>query len=223
MPYRKVPLVEGEVYHIFTKSIADFKIFNTDKDFKRMLETVAFYVEKGLSCKFSLFAKRQTQPNFKPVLQRHKTDVKKIVRILAYCIMPTHIHLILEQLEENGISRFINLVLKSYSKYFNLKHRRKGPLWEGRFKNVLVESDEQLLHLTRYTHLNPVTAFLVNDPQDWLFSSYREYIGLCEKEKSICDFSDRLNVDKSSYKEFVNDQIGYQRALAKIKDLAIEP
>lgn len=136
--------------------------------------------------------------------------------------MPTHIHLILQQLKNYGISRFMNLILKSYSKHFNIKHKRKGPLWEGRFKNVLVETNEQFLHLTRYIHLNPVTDYLVNKPEDWKFSSYREYIGLVDKDERICDFSDYLDMDIPSYQGFVNDRIVYQRELAQIKHLILE-
>jgi putative transposase len=79
--------------------------------------------------------------------------------------MPTHIHLVLRQLKDGGISKFMSNILNSYSRYFNIKHNRKGPLWEGRFRKVLVGSDEQLLHLTRYVHLNPVTACLVDKPK----------------------------------------------------------
>jgi putative transposase len=136
--------------------------------------------------------------------------------------MPTHIHLILLQLKEQGISRFINLALKSYSKYFNTKYKRKGPLWEGRFKNVLVETNEQFLHLTRYLHLNPTTAFLDSKPEKWSFSSYREYLGLTKGDNKICNYSKYLDMDSSTYKEFVEDQIDYQRKLKTIKNLILE-
>lgn len=136
--------------------------------------------------------------------------------------MPTHFHLILKQLKENGISRFVNLILKSYSKYFNEMHKRKGPLWEGRFKNVLVKSDEQLLHLTRYIHLNPVSACSVNNPEDWKFSSFREYIDLLEKDRRICEFTNYINMEKSMYEKFVKDRIDYQKKLEMIKHLILE-
>ncbi len=78
--------------------------------------------------------------------------------------MPTHIHLILKQLKEDGISAYMSKILNSYTCYFNRRTKRKGPLWESRFKRVEVTSDEQLLHLTRYIHLNPVTAHIVEEP-----------------------------------------------------------
>ena len=220
MPYRKTPLIKTEIYHIFTKSIAGFKIFNSDKDYRRMIETIDFYTIEKPPCKFSLFwnAKEKTEKN--KLIKNSYSG--KLVRILAYCLMPTHVHLILQPLKDNGISRYVNLILKSYTKYFNINYNRKGPLWEGRFKNVLVETNEQFLHLTRYIHLNPVSSYLSDNPKDWAFSSYKEYIGLNKNIKGICDFSCALDMDANSYKKFVNDQIDYQRELARIKNLVIE-
>jgi len=220
MPYRKVPLVENEIYHIYNKSIADFVIFNNDTEYKRMMEEIAFYAFENPPCSFSLFKKFKEKQNQRVFLQIKRLE--KIVRILAYCIMPTHIHFVLEQLRKNGISDFINLISKSYAKYFNKKHNRKGPLWEGRFNNVLVKDNIQFNHLTRYVHLNPVTARLVNNPKDWTYSSYREYAGLTKESDKLCNFSDYLDMDIPEYIKFVNDGIGYQRELALIKHLTLE-
>ena len=150
------------------------------------------------------------------------SQAEKVVQIVAYCIMPTHLHLILKQLKEDGIANFMRKVLNSYSHYFNIKHKRKGPLWEARFKNVLVRTDEQLLHLTRYIHLNPVTAYLVDKPEDWLFSSYKEYVSNVVDEERICKYNNILDIEPDSYKKFVEDRILYQRDLAKIKELILE-
>jgi putative transposase len=146
----------------------------------------------------------------------------RIIKIIAYCVMPTHIHIVVQQLKENGISRFMSFILKSHSKYFNIKHGRKGPLWEGRFKRVLVKTDEQLLHLTRYVHLNPATGYLVNNPGDWPFSSFSEYVSKVAADKKICEFNDLLEVGQVAYRRFVEDRIAYQRELAKIKNLILE-
>ncbi|MFH0855276.1 MAG: transposase [Candidatus Omnitrophota bacterium] len=219
MSYRETPLANGEMYHIFTKSIAGFKIFNSPNDFRRMLNTLIFYASETTPCKLSLFLRKQANTNSKPALE---FGSRKIVEIVAYCIMPTHIHLIIKQLEDNGISRYINLILKSYSKYFNEKHNRKGPLWECRFKNVLVETEEQFLHLTRYIHLNPSTAYLVDEPANWEFSSYKEYLGVVEESKRVCSFLNYLYMSASSYENFVKDFVDYERTLSKIKHLVLD-
>jgi putative transposase len=220
MPYRKVPLVKQKIYHIFSKSIANFKIFNSEWDFDRMLQTISYYTLEKTPCKFSLFLKHKEKS--KEIDFSQFSYSQKIVRILAYCLMPTHIHLLLMQLKDDGISRFVNLILKSYTKYFNTKYNRKGPLWEARFKNVLINTSEQFLHLTRYIHLNPTSAFLVNKPEDWEFSSYREYIGLIKERERIDEFSDYWNTDITSYKKFVEERIDYQRELERIKNLVLE-
>ena len=218
MPYRKVVLANAGVHHIFTRSIAGFRIFNSDKDYERMRQVMIFYSLKKPPCKFSLFV--SSLKNDLGIL-----DFKnKLVRILAYCLMPTHIHIIAEQIADNGISHYVNLILKSYSKYFNVKYKRKGPLWEGRFRNVLVETDDQLLHLTRYVHLNPVSSSLVDTPQDWRFSSYWEYTNenAAGGAQKICEYSRYLSMNTAVYKKFVDDRIDYQRELEHIKHLTFE-
>ena len=220
--YRKNKLVTGEIYHVFSKSIAGFKIFNNRYNSLRMIETIRYYQRENLAEKFSRFSEykktKKKQDYFYDFLQ----NKEKKVEIIAYCLMPTHLHLVLKQLKEDGISTFMKTTLNSYTRYFNAKLKRKGPLWEGRFKNVLVKTDEQLIHLTRYIHLNPVTAYLIDKPQNWEFSSYREYLEEVNREDAICEYKEWLDIRPDSYKEFVDNQIDYQRSLAVIKNLVLE-
>jgi putative transposase len=106
-------------------------------------------------------------------------------------------------------------ILGSHTRYFNIANDRKGPLWEGKFKNVMVDKDEYLYHLTRYIHLNPVTAHLVEKPEDWIATSYNEYIS--KDKKGICSFEDVLDITPNLYRDFVEERIEFQRNLAKIK------
>lgn len=145
-----------------------------------------------------------------------------IIELIAYCLMPTHIHLLIKQIAENGISKYLSRTLNSYTRYFNIKHHRSGPLWEGRFKSVLVKGDEQLLHLTRYMHLNPTSANLVKSPQDWPFSSYHEYIDDVEDQNRLCNFKELISCSPSQYRKFTEDQKSYQQELSLIKNLMIE-
>ncbi len=219
---RKVPIVTDETYHIFNKSIAGYIIFNNEEEFLRMLNVIRFYQREKYGINFSKF--------FRPIKTKKKSfsdfvnlqNKKKMVEIISYCLMPTHFHLILKELVDSGISTFMNNVENSYSRYFNLKHNRKGPLWEGRFKNVLVKTDEQLIHLTRYIHLNPATAYLVRTPEEWPISSYNEYLLKISESERICKYDDTLSTEPIFYRRFVNDRISYQRELAKIKDLLLE-
>jgi len=182
-----------------------------------MRELIEYYQIENPAVSFSRFKERDMQH-----LERSDRDARKLVQIISYSPMPTHIHLALKQLIDNGISIFMRKILDSYSRYFNLKHRRKGPLWEGRFKRVHVGTDEQLLHLTRYIHLNAVTDRLVDRPEDWKWSSYNEYLCNVDPEDRICEYDDVLDINPASYKQFVEDRISYQRELKKIKGLLLD-
>lgn len=220
---RKNPLSNGSYYHIVNRSIAKFEIFNSADDYGRMINLLNFYRFTDFPCKYSEFL-RLCQNRQKAIVSDLLKSGEMMVVIVAYCIMPTHIHLLLKQETDNGISRFIAKVLDSYSKYFNIKYHRKGPLWEGHFKNILVSKDEQLIHLTRYIHLNPTSAGLVKKPEDWEHSSYHEYISSSRKEGAdiLCQFNELIDMPPKDYEKFVSDRIAYQKEISKIKHLLLE-
>jgi len=210
MPRRREPLCVGNVYHIFTKSIGGYVIFREKKDYERMLWIIRYYNDTSAGKKFFNL----------PDVDDTETN-ERLLDIIAFCVMPTHIHFILKQLKEGGISTYMRKVLDSYAKYFNTKYKRKGPLFEGRFKNVMVEDMEHLYHLTRYIHLNPVSASLVESPEQWQASSFREFINDNYKPR-LCNYEDLLEIDPGEYKEFVVSRKGYQKEIELIKHLILE-
>lgn len=216
---RKDQLANGCYYHIFNRSIAKFQIFNETDNCERFLRILDLYRYVDFTHKYSNFL-NLSLPLQQIIIEKIRKEDKKLVKMIAYCIMPTHFHLILYQNENNGISKFMAKVLNSYSRYFNLRYKRKGPLWEGHFRNVLVDKDEQLLHLTRYIHLNPVSANLIHKPEEWLHSSYSEYIDSIDS--GLCELSDLIELSPKKYQKFVNDRTDYQKELSKIKRLTIE-
>lgn len=219
---RKDRLVIGETYHIYNKSIAGYTIYNNEEEFLRMLSAIRYYHREKPEISFSRFLRdNDTEKEYSGnyYISQNK---RNLVEIISYCLMQTHFHLILKQLTDDGISIFMSNVENSYARYFNLKHKRKGPLWEGRFKSVLIKTDEQLLHLTRYIHLNPVTAQLVNEPEKWSMSSYNEYLSRTDENNRICNYNNILHTEPTTYRRFVEDRISYQRELAKIKELLLD-
>ena len=205
------------VYHVFNRSIAGYVIFNKGYEFERMMQMIPYYQAEKRSSSFSAFIKNKGAQKFRPLDEKDK-----LVDVIAYCFMPTHIHLVLKEMAEGGTTIFMSRILNSYSRYFNIKHNRRGPLWEGRYKKVLVTTDEQLLHLTRYVHLNPATAYLVDVPSDWPFSSLGEYLSRVKPANRICNYRDLLTIGSNQYLKFVKDGVSYQRELAKIKHLLLE-
>jgi putative transposase len=222
---REEPLSTGNVYHILNKSIAGYTIFTSDKDYSRMIQMLRFFaVDNKKLPRFARFLEivDGQKTTFEELLLKETKDSDKNVQIIAYCFMPTHFHLILKQLKDGGISTFTGNLSNSYARYFNIKYKRKGRLWEDKFKNVSVDSDEQLLHLTRYIHLNPVTAGIVDNADKWRYSSYREYLKKNKAKHPICDFEDILSIDPLEYTEFVESQVEYQKELAIIKKITME-
>ena len=220
---RKDALVTGEIYHVFNKSIAHYKIFNDEQDFLRITQMIRYYRANKTPLPFSAFL-RTAEVAVKGMdlsIQECLDQKDNLVQLVGYCIMPTHLHFILKQSKENGITKFVGNLLNSYSRYFNTRHGRRGPLWVGPFKNVRVETNEQLLHLTRYVHLNPVTASLVGNPHEWAAHSYHEYISE-QTSPALCDFKDLVNIVGKGYQTFVEEHIDHQKRLAKIKHLLFD-
>lgn len=222
MPYRKVIFATGEIYHVFNRSIAKASILNQSRNCKRFLDLINYY---RFAPKMSFSHYNRLEKSLKEqYLQNLIKNNYQIVEILCFCIMPNHFHLLLKQKKENGIKNFVSNIQNSYAKYFNLRSERFGSLFQAMFKAVRIEDDEQLIHVSRYIHLNPSTAFIV-EPENLLsyqWSSLPEYLGITP---SIFTFS-KLIIDliggKEKYKEFVFDQADYQRELDKIKHLCLE-
>lgn len=217
-----MPLVNEQVYHIFNRSIDRKPIFTQQKTNQRAMETLSFYRFANVPVRLSYFLlwsnERKTQ-----LLRELEKSKDCLVKILCFALMPNHFHLLLLQEKEKGISKFVSQFQNSFTRYFNTKHRRKGHLFEGQFAAVRVESDEQLVHLSRYIHLNPYTSYVVKNLKDLLsypHSSLLDYLGepsgFCDKDMVLSQFKDR-----ESYKKFVFDQADYQRELERIKHLTL--
>lgn len=183
------------------------QIFNQNRDFQRFLRTMLYYQIQGPKPKFSLFNPENV------TLDQNK----KIVEIVCFCLMPNHFHFLLQQKAERGITEFASLLSNSYTKYFNTKNQRVGPLLQGEFKAVHIETNEQLLHLTRYIHLNPLVSYVTKGLADYHWSSYMEYVGrtkdnFCFKEIILDQFK-----STEDYIQFVKDQEDYGKKLETIK------
>lgn len=214
MPGRTTPLITGEYYHLFNRGSEKRDIFTQPRDYKRFQKTFYYYQFAGRKPSFSKFAKSDlysSKPN----------QTNKLVEIICYCLMPNHFHFLIRQLKDGGISTFISQLSNSYTKYFNTKYQRIGPLLQGAFKAVLVETDEQLLHLSRYIHLNPVVSGLIKKLDDYQWSSYLEYIN---GPAFYCSPQEILNFypNPNSYKEFCEDQIDYGTSLEILKHRTVD-
>ncbi|MDP3994977.1 MAG: transposase [bacterium] len=223
MPARFTPLVTDNYYHVFNRGVNKQPIFNGVKDYKRLLNLLRFYNYADHPVRFSKFLLLSNDQR-KEIWNRLENS-STLLNIITYCFMPNHFHLLVKQNIENGTSRFLANIQISYTKYFNIKNDRVGPLLQGQFKAVKIDSEEQLLHLSRYIHLNPFSSALVKnikDIADYGWSSFKEYLE--DVDYPVCrhDLINGYFSNKDKYKDFVLDNADYQKNLEYVKHLTIE-
>lgn len=224
MPGRKEVIATGEVYHVINRGTASQPVFLNNKDYQRTANTLFYYRNRKLPMRYSKFLEKSYDERLRIFKELSKQE-DFLIEIMAYCFMPNHFHLLLRQIVDDGISKFLSKFTNSYTRYFNTKRKRNGPLFQGKFKAVRIETDEQLLHVSRYIHLNPYTSFIVKEIDDlvnYIYSSFPEYLGKakvnsCHKEDILGQFK---NIQV--YKKFVFNQADYQRELQNIRHLMLE-
>ncbi len=206
--------VSNVYYHIYNRGVDGRKIFTSDKDCKIFL----YYLKRYL-------APRDDPDQFIPSKIRM---LQENLKLICYCLMPTHFHLLVYQKVERAITEIMRRVCTGYVSYFNKEHGRRGSLFESNYKAAIIDSELYFLHLSRYINLNPQSL----DPKesvfdhswksfrDYPYSSYGEYIGR-KKAKKWLDTEPILELFQpsdnrssitllvgtgiGSYKDFVED------------------
>ncbi len=189
---RKVRFANGEFYHIYNRGVDKRTVFLDNQDFERFLQSMhEFNSQKPIG---SLFVN-----SFRNKVQL-SNRVAKLVDIISYCLNQNHYHLILMQRLENGISEFMHRLGTGYTQAFNIKYKRSGVLFQGKFKALHIDSNEYLLHLSAYVNLNNKVHQIKNKITK---SSWEEYFSK-GKEKILCKSDIILNQfrDRNGYKDF---------------------
>lgn len=184
MPTRKVPFATGEFFHVYNRGVDKRNIFSNAYDTERFRQALAEFNTADPIGSMYENAFRQLGGRT-PKL----TSEEKLVSITAYCLNPNHYHVLLKQLLDGGISEFMKRLGGGYTGYFNNRHERSGTLFQGKFKAVHIESNEQLLHTSAYVNLNDrVHKLQLGGPTPKLIksiSSWAEYLG--EEKNGLCD------------------------------------
>jgi len=159
----------GSIVHVYNRGNNREKIFREQQDYK------AFLFRIGLALGFD-----QKELNAEKLLSspqsRIRIDSKKgLFRLHAFCLMPNHFHLLVEQLGDVSISSFVSKVCTSYAMYVNKKYKRVGHLFQDRFKAVLVVDDRQFMWISAYIHFNPKKDKLIKKLSEYSWSSYNDY------------------------------------------------
>jgi putative transposase len=103
-------------------------------------------------------------------------QARTAVPLLAWCLMPNHIHLVVRPVSDGDLSRWMHWVLTAQTQRHRVRYKSTGRIWQGRYKSIPVQSDRHLVMLLRYVERNPVRAGLVARARDWRWSSYSERI-----------------------------------------------
>ena len=175
MPYknRVKQLAEGAYYHAYNRGHNRQQIFLDEHDYHTFLYLLKKYLDPD-------FREIKFLPDGEAVQVAVNKPLYDKVELHTYCLMPNHFHLLLKQITKNGMSKLINVVSSQYSSYFNNKYGREGTIWQGTYKAVLVKTEEQYLHLSRYIHLNPSPLLQL---KDYRYSSYLTFIGKKKQSK----------------------------------------
>lgn len=177
MPYREPIFFKGGYYHVYSRGSEKRLIFLDRADRERFLKRLKEYKEK------------------------HQ------VSIICYCLMPNHFHLLIQQLTQEPISKFINRLNLAYAMYFNKRYERVGPLFQGRFKAKNIDTDEYIIHLSRYIHLNPLEIVKDGNIESYPWSSLQYYL------KNENDFIDtKLILSYFSTKDQVGEYLKFIKA-----------
>lgn len=212
---RKIIFSEDEFYHIYNRGTDKRIVFNNEHDKKRFLKLL--YLCNG------------DEPfHFRDLAtgQEYQFDRgKELIKIIAYCLMDNHYHLILKEIKEGGISAFMHKLGVAYSKYFNKLNERSGNLFESKFNAKHLDNDEYLKYSLAYVHLNPVKIIEPkwkeegiknqNQAKDFLnryyYSSYLDYLNSDRRESCILDMKalPEYFENQQEFEGYLNDWLNY--------------
>jgi len=198
--------VIGQYYHIYNRGTDKRVIFMDKFDLWRFIQSMEEF--NNLEPIGSIFENRYKN---KEKIDKNKlgNSVAKLVDIVCYSLNPNHYHFILSPLVENGIEKFMHKLGSGFAQYFNQKYKRNGILFQGKYKSILIKTDEYLMYVSAYINLNNKIHFRtyqkikIDKTKLFYTSSWNEYIG--KKKTNFCNkeiILDRFNEDISEYKEF---------------------
>lgn len=161
MTYIKPPLVNDEIYHVVSRAVGDTVVFDNESDFYRGIFSI-YEFNNSIPVRIWL---RRIQRKKEKIAEKFiaMSDIamtsdkrNRFVDVLAFSFMPNHLHLILKQLKENGVSKFMQKVGTGYANYFNEKYGRQGHLF-NKFRAMHIKDDEQLKNAFVYVHTNLIS------------------------------------------------------------------
>lgn len=180
MPYRSVTFAPGEHYHICFRGNNKQDIFRSDSDRARLLFLILHFQSPENIVNIGRIVTAYSHKKCFEIDKNVLSDIihKRYVALEAFAFMPNHVHLAIREEQENGTVRYLQRVLNAYAKYFNTKYETVGHLFQGPFRAIHIDDNDQLLYLSTYIHRNPreINSIRGNEASyEW--SSYQDHIG----------------------------------------------
>jgi putative transposase len=161
----------GVISHVYNRGNNKQPIFFDEQDYR------AFLFRLGLALGIEKSDLNSSDITHSPASRIRITNSKiGQFKLYAFCLMPNHFHILLEQITDISISTLLLKVCTSYSKYFNLKYKKVGHVFQDKFKAVNIKGNPQLIWTASYIHMNPVKDRIVHDINDYKWTSYHDYI-----------------------------------------------
>lgn len=199
-----VGFFNDEYYHIYNRGTDKRKIFLDVPDYLRFFKSLEEF--------------NALDPKWKQISFRGETsDKSPIVDIVAYCLNPNHFHLILKQKADRGITEFMRRLGTGHTMYFNKRYERSGVLFQGKFKAVPIDSNDQLLYVSAYVNCNSeIHDISPSDSYRWC--SFKEYY---EGKKGIATGKEIIlgQFKKASeYRDYAIGQVPYMRQRKELEE-----
>ncbi len=209
---RKTIFATGKIYHIYNRGVEKRKIFLGPSYYSRFITVLKHTLNYDYPYSILKRNLEETTSEEAKALILADLETRRIEQptdIFSLCLMPNHIHLTLMQLVKDGITQLMHRLGTAYTMYFNKREKRTGRLFEGSFKAVLVETEPQLIHLTRYQHINPTSLDLKSKEEliNYPWSSLSTYLG--DKRFDFVKPKPVINMfkDPEEYIEFVMAEV----------------
>jgi len=204
---RNIKIAPGEYYHILNRGVNKQLIFQDISDRVRFLFLILYFQSPIPLHNISLIVKSFIKHRVFNSDRKIKDEIitGRFVELTSFCLMPNHFHLLVKEVEENGIARYMQRVLNSYTKYYNTKYGKSGHLFQGPYKAVLVENNNQLLYLSTYIHRNPrQLKEWLNKENIYPWSSYQDLVNKNRFEKLLVfNIINGQFKNKKEYDEFI--------------------
>ena len=155
MPRAARALVGGQVYHVLNRGNGRANVFHKPADFAAFVKLIG------------------------------EAKERYPVKLLAYCLMSNHFHLLVKPAEGGDLSKWMQWLMTSHVRRYHRHHGISGHIWQGRFKSFVVQDDDHLLTVMRYVEGNPVQAQMVKSASDWPWSSHLENLGTGSEQSEV--------------------------------------